>query len=105
MLKTVQSVGKMKDKLEAISDPGSHAGYKVQVVSHDHGTEFEGAMLDGMANGSSQNAKGMEKRHLPLVDNRHSTSRFWIKKGGRKRRKEYVFLLSSIGVLAQVHKG
>ena len=36
----------MKSNLEAKTDPGGAAGYKIQVITHDPGTEFEGAMRE-----------------------------------------------------------
>ena len=54
---------KLKSSVEAKTDPGNNTGYKIQLITHDPGTEFEGAMREELAAEKVVNRIGEVDRH------------------------------------------
>ena len=60
----------MKSTLEAKTDPGGAAGYKIQVITHGPGTEFEGAMREALQKDKVVNRVSEVDRHSDNVQYR-----------------------------------
>jgi len=72
-IEVTKAFTKMKAWVEAKTDPGDKTGYKIQVFSHDPGTEFQGAMQEELAKHKIMNRIGEVDRHTDnsVVENRN----------------------------------
>jgi hypothetical protein len=66
---------RIKYRLKALTDPGGKLGYEIQRLHTDPGSEFEGAMRDGLGQDSVVCTKGEVNRHTSsaVVEGRNRT--------------------------------